>query len=569
MINNPTYKAKRQLSIIVWIGVVLFTYWTTETNAQTLPVGFPALEEYVRRMQQTGESDSSVSLTVRPLFPLYALAWKKSFSPEDENKRKYTYYNFGKGTVAFMPVVINSQYNSHHPIGRNDGSLIPNKGIQVKYNAGIFASYGKFSVQYMPEYLKAQNLYFEEFDKRHFEVIWGRKYRWWNRIETPVRFGDTEFTSFYRGQTSVRFTLKEFSAGISNESLWWGPGKRNALLMSNNAAPFLHMTLNTVKPVHTRIGSFEGQLIGGKLNNTIFTPPDTATKIFFLSNLYHPKRDSWRYLSGMVITWQPKWTPGLFVGYSRVSQVYHDEITRFVDLVPFFNGRNDFNLDADLLRTTNQQMSSAFFRWVLPESKAELYAEFGTNGNSRSLREFLLRPNLNRAFTVGVSKIYSIGTKGGIEIELETTQMGQVVRSTIRNAESWYLHPHIRQGYTNMGQVIGAGIGPGSNVQYLGVNWFRGVNRIGIFGERMVHNNDFFYFAYEDSNDWRRFWTDLSTGILADWRFADFMLSSKLMYTRSWNYQWFLKQNPGDPYFISGKNVTNLHATINLAYIIN
>jgi hypothetical protein len=41
------------------------------------------------------------------------------------------------------------------------------------------------------------------------------------------------------------------------------------------------------------------------------------------------------------------------------------------------------------------------------------------------------------------------------------------------------------------------------------------------------------------------------------------------MYTRSWNYQWFLKQNPGDPYFISGKNVTNIHASINLAYIIN
>jgi len=569
MISYPSYRTKSQLVIRVWIGIILITCSSVVTIAQTLPVGFPALEDYVRRMQQTGESDSSVSLTVRPLFPLDALEWKKSFSPEDENKRKYTYYNFGKGTVAFMPVVINSQYNSHHPIGRNDGSLIPNKGMQVRYNAGIFASYGKFSVQYMPEYLKAQNLYFEEFDKRHYEVIWGRKYRWWNRIETPVRFGDTEFTSFYRGQTSVRFTLKEFSAGISNESLWWGPGKRNALLMSNNAAPFLHMTLNTVKPVQTPIGSFEGQLIGGKLNNTIFTPPDTATKVFFLSNLYHPKRDSWRYLSGMVLTWQPKWTPGLFVGYSRVSQVYHDEISRFADLIPFFNGRNDLNLDADLLRTANQQMSSAFFRWVLPESKAEIYAEFGTNGNSRSLREFMLRPNLNRAFTVGVSKIYSIGNKGGIEIELETTQMGQVVRSTIRNAESWYLHPHIRQGYTNMGQVIGAGIGPGSNAQYLGINWFRGINRIGIFGERMVHNNDFFYFAYEDSTDWRRFWTDLSTGILADWRFAHFILSSKLMYTRSWNYQWFLRQNPGDPYFISGKNVSNLHATINLAYIIN
>ncbi|HMP98814.1 MAG TPA: capsule assembly Wzi family protein [Cyclobacteriaceae bacterium] len=538
--------------------------------AQTIPVGFTPLEEYIRRQQLLQKSDSNFSFHLRPVLPSEALNWESTFAEESNSDPLFKTIEFaGRGKVVFMPVFMQQQYNSHHPVGTNDGSMIPNKGMQRKFSAGIYVDYGPLSLQLMPEHVWAQNLEFQEFDTRHYEVIWWRKYVWWNRIDAPVRFGQEVYSRLFAGQSSLRFNYKEFSTGISTENLWWGPSKRNALLMSNNAPGFLHFTLNTRKPKQTAIGSFEGQFIAGRLNNSNFTPPDTATRIFYLTNIYHAKEDRWRYISGLTTTWQPKWVPGLFFGYARTYQVYHDERTRFKDWLPFFNDRDDLNLDFDLLSTSHQQMQSVFFRYLLTKSNAEIYAEYGTNGNTRPLREFIERPNLHRAFTAGVSKIYSLKKGSGIQFEFETTQMGQVVRSVIRDANSWYLHPHIRHGYTNMGQVIGAGVGPGGNVQYLAVNWFNGMNRIGVFAERFVHNNDFFYFAYEDSTDWRRFWTDLSTGILADWRFGNLLLSSHFRITRSWNYQWYLRQNPGDPYFISGKNVTNLHASVNLAYLLN
>ncbi|WP_216072810.1 capsule assembly Wzi family protein, partial [Acinetobacter baumannii] len=59
------------------------------------------------------------------------------------------------------------------------------------------------------------------------------------------------------GQSSIRLSTGPVSLGISTENLWWGPGCFNALLMSNNAPGFLHLTFNTTRPVKTPIGSFE------------------------------------------------------------------------------------------------------------------------------------------------------------------------------------------------------------------------------------------------------------------------------------------------------------------------
>ena len=537
-------------------------------HGQTLPVGFPAMEDYLRRMQLVGELDSNVSMTIRPLNPKEVFKWNYSYFNEKHNDSLRSNQQTKKRSLSFSPVILESHGNSHHPTIANMGSMIPNKGLQTRLITGLYFKHRKISVQLMPEYIRASNLYFEEFTTDHFEVVWGWMYKWWNQIDTPVRFGESTYTRLMPGQSSIRFNHKELSVGISTENLWWGPGKRNALLMSNNASGFMHFTVNTNQPFRTPFGFLEGQFIAGRLDESGYNPPDTASRIYYLSNLYHPKRESWRYLSGLTFSLQPKWVPGLFVGYSRVSQVYHDEINRITDVIPFFNGRNKYSLDADIVRTTNQQFSAVFFRFLLKESKAELYAEYGTNGNSRSLRDFIERPNLHRAFTVGMSKIYSLKKRGAIQIDIETTQMGQVVRSVIRDANSWYTHPHIRHGYTHRGQVIGAAIGPGSNVQYVGVSWFNGFNRIGVFGERLVHNNDFFYHAFERSTDWRRFWTDLSTGVVLDCKFNNFIISSNFRLTKSLNYQWYLKQEPGESYFVKGRDVLNWNGTVSIAYLL-
>lgn len=48
----------------------------------------------------------------------------------------------------------------------------------------------------------------------------------------------------------------------------------------------------------------------------------------------------------------------------------------------------------------------------------------------------------------------------------------------IRTGGIWYTHSQVLDGYTNRGQVLGAGIGPGSNLQSLDINWVKGLKRL-------------------------------------------------------------------------------------------
>ena len=91
---------------------------------------------------------------------------------------------------------------------------------------------------------------------------------------------------------------------------------KNALLMTNNAPGFKHITLNTVRPIKTFIGSFEGQLIGGRLEASGYPNFDTV-QLARHGVTYTPKTKDWRYLNGLVVTYQPKWLPGLFLGATR------------------------------------------------------------------------------------------------------------------------------------------------------------------------------------------------------------------------------------------------------------
>ena len=63
--------------------------------------------------------------------------------------------------------------------------------------------------------------------------------------------------------------------GFSNENIWWGPSIRNSIMMSNHATGFKHLTFNTSSPIDTKIGSFEWQVISGRLESSTYTPPGT------------------------------------------------------------------------------------------------------------------------------------------------------------------------------------------------------------------------------------------------------------------------------------------------------
>jgi hypothetical protein len=168
-------------------------------------------------------------------------------------------------------------------------------------------------------------------------------------------------------------------------------------------------------------------------------------------------------------------------------------------------------------------------------------------------------------------KLFPLRQKGTfIQFASELTQL-QLNDATLlldSNSTSWYTHTYIRQGYSNQGQSLGAGIGPGSNSQRLEVAWLRGFNKIGMVFERVVRNNDFYYYAYVPSGDFNRHWIDLSTTFVGQWQLKKIMIAANLGLIRSLNYEWFSMppdQNSGS-YFKGGWDVLNFHGQISIRY---
>lgn len=542
------------------------------STAQSLPLGTPILEDYLRRQQLLGKVDSTFSFMIRPVSPARAFGTINGVDVDGtftdlEQSKTSLITDEGKGIFRLMPVSLTMQYNSNLPFGINDGAMIPNVGMQTVLSTGVYYKFEKWSIQFQPEIRMAQNKDFEGFPIAHDGSTWREYYEWLNFMDIPERFGSTSYNSFLPGQSSIRYDAGAVSLGISTENIWWGPGRRNSLIMSNNAPGFFHATINTQKPIATPIGSFEGQLIAGRLQNSGFDPPH-SDYIYRQYLLFVPKRDKdWRYLAGLVLTYQPKWIAGLSVSYSSVSQMYHNDMHTFADYLPVFNSgkRSAPILNTDVAK--RNQMSSGAFRWMDPRGHFEFYGEYGSNGNSRNFSDFITNPDLTRAFTFGFSNLISLKRPDQyIQLGAEMTQTGQTVRETIFDKKSWYTHPHVRHGYTHMGQVLGAGNGPGSNVIFLEGSWIKDFNKIGFQIERIVYNNDFYYKRYEDIKDWRVKYVDIVPSFVADWRFGNLLLSSKFQYGQTLNYKWYIVNIP-DQYWVPGYDKKNFVANLGIAYV--
>jgi hypothetical protein len=177
-------------------------------------------------------------------------------------------------------------------------------------------------------------------------------------------------------------------------------------------------------------------------------------------------------------------------------------------------------------------------------------------------------PDYGRAYIFGLRKLMPFKQRAdeNILVGLEVTQLSQSSVEIVRNAGSWYIDQNIRHGYTNRGEMLGAGIGPGGNLQSLDVSWGKGLKMIGIQLERYIHNNDFYYYAYEITKDWRRHWTDLSVTAKGKWDFNNIVVNTKINFVRSLNYGWYLLQTDPNSYVVNGRDVSNVQIQLGVSY---
>jgi hypothetical protein len=501
-------------------------------NAQNIPIGsIDRIEDRLRNEQLLGKTDSLVSFALRPL--PQSLISNNQMNLESKLPNKFL--------ISALPIKLAQQYNTLAPMGWNDGAMIPAKGYQMLLSAGLYSSYGPLSFQLKPEYVFADNPNFEKFPLTENSFVQSSHILYLNDSDLPERFGEKSYQKLFWGQSSINVAINKFSIGLSTENLWWGPGQRNSLIMSNNAPGFLHFTLNTRKPISTCIGSFEGQLISGKLESSGLDSPDTDYMIDGVSYKV-PKQQDWRYLSGLTINYQPKWIPGFFVGLNRVFQVYRNEMGHsFTDYFPVITPFQKKNAKDEETKNRDQ-LASLFLRWVLKESKFEIYAENGWNDHSSTIWDLFDSPEHSRAYLIGFTKIFILNSNKDnyLKFNFENTQMQQSADRIVRSAGAWYLHWLVRHGYTQESQVMGAGIGPSGNSQTLDFSIWNKEKVWGVQLERYAHNMDFYYDAYTEYN---HKWVDLNLNTYAYRHFGNVGIQAKLNAAWMRNYQWQLENN--------------------------
>lgn len=545
---------------------------------QVLPVGTQVLEEKYRRDQLLGLIDSTVSFTIRPL-TANALRRQHIFDPDSSFDAKSLVYTTsdGEGYIQLLPASLQYRNNSAFPYGWNDGSMVPNRGGQTSFSAGIFSKYRFLTIQFQPEFVLANINKYDELAAAP-GYGWHWYYTFGNRIDMPEYFGKGSYSRAYWGQSSIRLNFDPVSIGLSTENLWWGPGIRNSLLMSNTAPGFPHFTINTTQPVSTPVGTFESQLVGGILKSSGF-PPSYTEESKHHELFYVEKPEVNRYFSGLVLSYQPKWVKGLSLGYIRTFVVNRTDMNNNLrDFLPFFRPtvQEVAYLDADggtprVSEDFRIQYNSLFFRWAMPAGRFEVYGEYGRNIRPRNGRDAIVQATHSRGYVLGFRKLLpfnSIRPGDILQLGAEATQLSFNSSYFLMEDPSpvWYTHHVVRDGYTHRGQVLGAGIGPGSNIQSLQVSWIRGLKQIGVQLERLVNKEDFLY-SYYHVNDLRRSWVDFGFSTYADWDFDHLIVSLGIHYQYSHNYRFEFYMPPGSSFWeFEPQDKTNVNIRMGVTY---
>jgi len=500
------------------------------------------------------------SFTIRPINP---------FAFEDPKKNWIMLRQFGYSLYK----------NDSIARGYNNESFFQAAGMQRRYTAGVALKLGRLIAEFQPEWVMAENTPQHQVpEDQHYDPNFYTRYFFWNInvIDLPSRFGTEKLDKFYLGQSSVKIAFNHFAFGFSNENIWWGPGLKNSLVMTNNANGFKHLTLHTIKPLKMPLGKVEAQLIIGNLDSSGVEPVEfERQRRIYWADAYIRRPNADRRMMGFVMTYQPKWMKNLYLGVAGTSTFYrkpmNEDGTSRVTPYTYVQNTN---------RSNDLTFGSVFFRYAMPKDKAEIYGEFGRSDKLVSPFN-IIADTIPFGFVFGLRKWAPISKRSQIELAVEVAQLQmQDPRLIMAENAPWgfprvygfYAHPTVRHGHTQNGQMLGAGIGPGSNSQFISLSYYREGIRVGVHGERVVNNNDFNYAAYLSGTVGRgwhnRYYVDLVYGAHAQVKVGGIYLSGAINYMNILNYQWVKLGgtfNTGSP--LSDKK--NVQASLAVLYDLN
>lgn len=476
--------------------------------------------------------------------------------------------------------------NSLLPQNWNDGNMYPARGWQERYTVGLQLKLGIIDINLQPEWLKVQNIPQQYYPGNPEDGNFMPKYfgSVANVIDNFRQFGSNRIDTFTMGQSRIGLKLGPISFGYSNQNNWWGPGIRNSLIFTNNAAGFKHLYLSTNKPIKSFLGNFEFSAITGLLDTNWYEDPDLPLMQSIWRGGIAQKNLDQRKIDAITINWRPIWFSNLFLGYAYSRQYYKHQEQSYGQSYSFFS--NDFN---------KVELGSLMFRFLLPKDYAEFYGEMGIPDKAPWPWKFFEK-SPKTGFVFGFTKLTKFkSNKSYLRLNLELTQLqlydpkdmfypGYAFVGGLPN--SWYTSALIKQGYTNQGQILGASIGPGSNSQTINLSFHYKYDQIGIMIERISQNNDFFSVVYfsgkygqKDENNggqlwgyYNKYWVDINSKLYVQiMPIKNVLISACMMQTDAMNYRWLKFPDPGKKYDegASQTDKYNIQFQLSLKYLMH
>lgn len=577
--------------------MVLFFLPLEKAMAQSIPVGdFP--ESQFRILQLLSDSTVHLSFNNRPiskesygnLFGESGLDGQSLWTKQLGNKTYDISIRNYSLTLGTYDLELLNTYNNELPYSENNGAAWYGKGLTTGFKAGFYIKSKYVTATFRPHFSYQENA---DFRTPHFIPKYpdgSDRYvaqgilpedTLANRIDRPFRFGPDAYSTFDLGHSSIRFHYNDIELGLSKEPLWWGPGVQYALIMSNNAPGLKHVFVGTREPVSLpyNVGELEFRLIGA-------WPEDSEYFDLNLQNSPHQEVLTDRYLrsrfmNGLNVIYSPSFIPNFHVGLSRVVHQYiPDTGLQFGDYFQVFSPFP--KPDEQVLDTFRDEsyfedknhLSSIYFRWVFPESNAEIYGEYMRNNQSFNFRDLLMEPQHGRAYTFGFQKIIESDWIDFFKINAEFNSLLPGEIDDVRPQTYYYTHQSVKQGHTNGGQLLGAAIGPGSTSQYLGADGYFKKGSIGFFIQRTVDNNLFHYEYYQryfrggGFKDQFRHRANLNIGLTGNYIFKNIIFGGRWVWNKNFNYgRYNYGEFPMHYTIDEGTDVINMQFQISARYL--
>ncbi|MDR2409561.1 MAG: capsule assembly Wzi family protein [Bacteroidales bacterium] len=381
--------------------------------------------------------------------------------------------------------------NTAAPYGQNDGALWQGKGFNTSFTGGVrFEGYG-LELTFKPQLAFSQNMAFEIMPSAYSGEDYAGKaadYGYYGipSIDAPQRFGDKPFFVYDWGDSEVRYTWKTLTLGFGTQPVWLGPAQLNPIIHSNNAPSYPKLDIGirkqgiTIPKLNWFLGYIELRTWWAYLSESPFFDNTNSND----HNL----------LTGLSIAYSLPFLPGFTIGFTR-TMLSKWEAMNYKSIFILLQPAMSSSAGSD----ENDQRASVVFNYLLPVVGIDIYFEWARNDFDWFFDVTIRYPFHTQGYTFGIKKSLHITNLLKGEILLEMTNLEASNDYIIRNAgTTFYAHHIIKQGYTNRGQWLGAGIGTGGNSQYLGFKLYfpRGYGQL--FIQR--RNPDLDYTWFIDSN---------------------------------------------------------------------